>query len=100
VVRDAARAQDSLARFVVMIITAHCSVVLLDRVAIQGFCVLLHPCLEFGIGRLVLLDVISHSLLFETKRGERHGIETFTDAGIAGSKFTLFLERDFLPKPR
>jgi len=47
-----------------------------------------------------LFDVISHRLLFESERGERHRIETFTNAGITGSKFTLLLQRDLLPKPR
>src|SRR5206468_12713886 len=59
-----------------------------------------HPRLEFGISRLVLLDVISHRLLFESDRSESHRVETFADARIPGSKLALFLKRDLLPKPR
>src|SRR5262249_29511978 len=32
--------------------------------------------------------------------GERHRVETLADAGITGSKFARFLERDLLPKTR
>src|SRR5438067_3481698 len=83
-----------------MIVTTNRSVVFLDHVSIQRLGILLHPRLEFGIGRLVLLDVISHRLLFEAKRRERHRIETFANARIAGSKFTALLQRDLLPKTR
>ena len=100
VIGDAACAKNPVPRFVVVIVAAHRRVVLLDRFSIYRFPILLHPRLEFGIGRVVLLNVISHRLLLESERGESHRIETFANARIAGSKFTFLLERDLLPKPR
>jgi len=47
-----------------------------------------------------LFDVISHSLFLEPERGKRHCIETFANARIPGSKFTVLLQRDLLPKAR
>jgi hypothetical protein len=47
-----------------------------------------------------LPDVISGSLFFESERGECHRVEAFADAGITGSKFPRFLQRDLLPKTR
>ena len=83
-----------------MIVTANCGVVLFDRVSIQRLRIFLHPRLELGVGGLFLLDVISHRLFFESQRGERHRIETFANARITGSKLTLLLQGDLLPKPR
>ena len=59
-----------------------------------------YPRLELRIGRLVLPDVVSDCLLFESERGERHRVETLADAGITGSKFARFFERDLLPETR
>ena len=73
---------------------------LFDGVSIQRFRILLHPRFELRIGRFALLDVIAHGVLFEAKRGQRHRIETFSNARIASRKLTVFLERNLLPKPR
>src|SRR5437870_391288 len=73
---------------------------LFDRIRSQGFSVFLHPTFELGIGRLILLDVISHRLLFESERGERHRIEAFADRRITRSQFTRGLQRYFLPETR
>src|SRR6516225_10305010 len=61
---------------------------------------LLYPGFELRIGRLVFSDVISHRLFVESECGERHRVETFADAGITGSKFSRFLQRDLLPQTR
>ena len=46
VVGDAARAQNTLPRFVIVIVTAHRGVMLLDRLPIKRFRVFLHPRFE------------------------------------------------------
>src|SRR5260370_1869816 len=65
VIGSAARAQNT-ARLIIMIISAHRSVVLLDRFTGQRPGVFLYPRFEFGIGRFVLLDVISYRLFFDS----------------------------------
>src|SRR6266536_825191 len=98
VVGNAARAQNTLARGVIGVITAHRGVMLLDRFAGKRLGVLLYPYFEFGIRRLVLLDVIFYRLFLESERGKSHRVEAFADRGIAGSKFTGRFQRNFLPK--
>ena len=62
--------------------------------------ILLHPRFKFGIGRLVLLDVILDRLFIEPERRAGHGIKSSADARITGRKFTRCFQRDFLPETR
>jgi hypothetical protein len=100
VIGNAARAQNPLARGIIVVITAHRGVVLLDGLRGERLRVLLYPGFEFGIGRLVLLDVILYRLFIEPERGTGHRIEASADAGIARSEFTRRFKRDFLPEAR
>src|SRR6266568_4513735 len=100
VVGNAARAQNTLARGVIGVITAHRGVMLLDRFAGKRLGVLLYPYFEFGVRRLVLLDVISYRLFIESECGQSHRIEAFADGRITRSEFTRLLQRNLQPKPR
>ena len=100
VVGNAARAQNTVARPIIVIISAHRSVVLLDGLPGQRFGVFLYPRFKFGIARLVLLDVILDRLFIEPERGKRHRIEAFADAGITEGKFPRCFKRDLLPEAR
>src|SRR4029453_15001671 len=73
---------------------------LLDCLPVQGFRVFLHPSFEFGIGGFILLDVISHRLLFESERGKSHCIEALTNPRITRRKLTGPPQRYFLPEGR
>src|SRR6266576_2232276 len=100
VISNAARGQNTLARFVVVIVTAHRGVMLLDGLPGQRLRVFLYPRFELRIRRLVLLDVSSHRLFLESERGKSHRIEAFAHGRITRSKFTRRLQRDLLPKTR
>ena len=100
VIGNAARAQNTAARLIIVIISAYRRVVLLDRIQGKRPGVFLYPRFEFGIRRLVLLDVISYCLLFESECGKSHRIEAFADGRITGSKFTRRFKGDFLPETR
>src|SRR4029453_4088542 len=73
---------------------------LLDCLPVQGFRVFLYPGFEFGIGRFILLDVISYRLFFESERGKSHCIEALTNPRITRRKLTGLLQRYFLPEAR
>ena len=100
VVGDAARAQNTLARIVIVNVSAHRGVMLLDRLRVKRLRVLLHPRFELWIGRLVLLDEILDRLFIEPECGTGHRVVASADAGITGGEFTPRFEGDFLPKPR
>src|ERR1700674_5327939 len=100
VVRHVASTQHILARVVIVNVTAHRRVMLLDRPRRERFGVLLHPRFKLGIGRFLLLDAILPRLLLEPERRTSHRIESSPDARITRSEFTRRFERDFLPKPR
>ena len=100
VVGDAACTQNAHPRLAIVIIAAHCGVMLLDRLPSQGFGVFHYPRFELRIRRLVLLDVTSYRRFFESQRGKSHCIEAPTNPRITQRKLTGLLQRDFLPKPR
>ena len=100
VVGDAARAQNTFSRFVIVIITADRGVMFLDRLRVERLRVLFHPGFELGIGRLVLLDEILDRLFVEPERGTSHRVVASANTGITVGEFTPRFERDFLPKPR
>src|SRR5205085_605852 len=96
----AARVENSASRFVIVIITPHCGVVLLDPFPAERFCIFSDPFFELRVSRIVLPDVIPHCSFFESERGKRHCIKAFADSGITWGKFTLLLKRDLLPETR
>ena len=100
IVGNTARSENTLARIIIVIITAHRGVMLLDRLWRERLRVLLHPRFELGIGRFVLLDVILDRLFIEPERGAGHRIVASADAGITGSELPHCFQRDFLPEPR
>ena len=100
VVGQIASAQDSLARFIIVNVTAHGGVVFLDRRGIQRCGVGFDPGFEFRIARPILFDVILHCGLIEPERGARHRIVAAAHAGIARGEFATRFQREFLPQAR
>src|SRR5207248_10730496 len=71
-----------------------------SRISIKRLGILLHPGIEFGIGRLILLDVIFYRLLFESEHDTSHDIKPSPGARVAERELALLLEGHFQPEPR
>src|ERR1051325_2102740 len=100
IIRQVAIAKDVFARFVVVNITAHRRVVLLDGILVERLGVLFHPSFKLRVSRFLLPDVILNRRFVEAERGARHGVISPAHAGTAGRDFPLRFQRNLLPETR